>query len=431
MGFIDDLKKGLPGLQLSIPDAWKRQEEQDRRCVLVDSEHRVGWHIIHAPWRADLRPESFESHRRDIERHARYAFEQHYHQVPAQKGQPRPPVRTTDPEFAPLISIEHVTVDGVPALLTIRRVAYEPIMEAVVANLLVPLATGMLDITCFQHTQETGYRENNLLTLAMQRAPGEAVQKLARKLGQTHFDDPQFDAQFPTHPLTCVRAAVKWLLALPQDQLKVTNPPAPHLAAGAEVELPQVGCAIVPPPRYVAVPPGVLPLPAGVAVLSRVILEGADDPQMLDVRQVAGVSLPVEKRQEALLEMVQRQIAEWQQQGAQQIQMSWEPVEIASAQAVSGDGPRVAIAVDVNMLINGVPTHTVARWICDNDGRVFRIGVATPPYIPATEAAVDVAAAVKSWRRLPQKTSGAWLTSDLKLAPAKRAELAEQAPAQA
>jgi hypothetical protein len=42
-----------------------------------------------------------------------------------------------------------------------------------------------------------------------------------------------------------------------------------------------------------------------------------------------------------------------------------------------------------------------------------------------------VAAAVKSWRRLPQKTSGAWLTSDLKLAPAKRAELAEQAPAQA
>ena len=434
MAFIDDLKKGLPGLKLAVPDAWRKQEEQERRAVLVDSEHRVGWHIVHAPWRTEFRPEHFEAHRRDIERHARYSFEQQYHQLQLQPqpGQtqppPRPPVRTSDPEFNPLLQAEYITIAGQPALLTLRRIAYEPAMEAVVGNVVIPLATGILDITVFQHTQQTGYRESGLLNVALQKYPGEGPQKLARRLGQTFFDDPANDAQFPQHPLTCVRAALRWLRSLGTDQLEITAPAPALPAPGSVMELQNVGVAITLPPRYAVIPDGVLPVPMGVTLLSRVILEGGDEPQMLDVRQVSGVSMPAEGRPDKLLQMVQRQVEEWQSQGGTQIEVQTDPVEMPQDPARQSAGPCVALAVQVSLVLGGVRTHTVVRWICDHDGRVFRIGVATPPFIPIAEAAADADAVLRSFRRLAsKKTSTAWLTSDLQLAPAKRAQLAAQA----
>ena len=331
MGFIDDLKQGLPGVRFAIPDGWKLQEQQDRRVVLLDEEHKVGWHIIHAPWRADFRKEFATEQRRDIERHARYGFEQHYHQIQVQQGTQRPPVRTTDPEFSPLISVETITVDGVEALFILRRVAYEPILEAVVGNILIPLANGLLDITVFQHSQQTGYRENQLLTLALQQNPGEGLPKVRRKLGQAHFDDPSHDDKFPTHPLTCVRKAVKWLLGQSKDVLTITNPAPALPAVGAEIELPKLGCAVKIPPRYQPIPEGVLPIPAGVQLLSRVILEGADDPQMLDVRVIAGVTLSPETRQAKLSEMVQQQIQTQRETVAQTLEVSLDRVFALSA----------------------------------------------------------------------------------------------------
>ncbi len=433
MGFIDDIKNGLPGLKLSIPASWRVQDEQERRAVLIDSDHRVGWHIVHAPWRADLRPENFADHRRDLERHARFSFEQQYQQIQLQPqpGQsqppPRPPVRTSDPDFNPLIQAEYITVAGQPALLTLRRVAYEPAMEAVVGNILIPLATGILDITAFQHTQQTGYRETNLLNHALQKYPGEGPQKLAKRLGQAHFDDPANDAQFPQHPLTCVRAALRWLLALPKDQLEITSAATELPAAGSEIELPSVGIAVRVPPRYVLVPEGVLPVPVGVSLFSRVILEGGDEPQMLDVRQMAGVTLAADGRPDKLMQLLQRQVQEWQQQGGTQIEVHTEAVELPQDAARVAEGARVALAVRVSLTLGGVRTHTVVRWVCDHDGRVFRIGVATPPFVPIEEAAIDADAVLRSFRRLPPKKSGgAWLTSDLRLAPAKRAEQANQ-----
>lgn len=427
MGFLDDLKNGLPGIKLTIPENWKKQDEQDRRVVLVDEPRKVGWHILHAPWRVDLRPEFSELHRRDIERHARYGFEQHYHQVQVPPGTQRPPVRTTDAEFSPLIHVEYIEIDGVRALSVLRRVAYEPALEAVVGNIVIPVATGMIDITAFHHTQQTGYREQQLLTLAMQQSPSEGAQKLQRRLGLKHYDDPSHDEKFPSHPLTCVRKALRWLLSLPASELAVTQKPMELPAPGTEVELAAAGCLIKPPPRYVQVPAGVLPVPAGVALLSRVVLEGADDPQMLDVRQIAGVLLPPGKRQEGLEQMVQRQIAEWQQQGATNIEMSSEPLELAVDPAVPGEGERAGLAVQVNMLLGGAPTHTVARWVADRDGRVFRIGIATPPYTPVAEAAADIDVVLKSWRRTASKSTGFWLTSDeIRLAPAARERLAAQ-----
>ena len=58
-----------------------------------------------------------------------------------------------------------------------------------------------------------------------------------------------------------------------------------------------------------------------------------------------------------------------------------------------------------------MPTHTVARWLCDKDGKVFRVGVATPPYVPTADAAADVDFVLNSFRRLPMKSGGAWPVS--------------------
>ena len=328
------------------------------------------------------------------------------------------------------IAVEEGDDGGVRALHVLRRVAYEPALEAVVGNLLIPVGSGLIDITAFHHTQQTGYREQQLLTLAMQQSPSEGAQKLARRLGLKHYDDPAHDEKFPSHPLTCVRRALKWLLSLPQAELAVTQRPEPLPASSSEIELAGAACAIKAPPRYVQVPAGVLPVPAGVALLSRVVLEAADDPQMLDVRQIAGVSLAAEDRSGQLLKLIQRQVGEWQAQGAQQIEMSHEPFQLDAppSPGVTASGERIGLAVQVKMVINGAPTQTVARWIADADGRVFRIGMATPPYVPVAEAAADVDLAVRAFRRLPAKSTGAWLTSDLKLAPAKRAAAAAAQP---
>ena len=69
-------------------------------------------------------------------------------------------------------------------------------MEAVVGNILIPLATGILDITAFQHTQQTGYRGTNLLNHALQKYPGEGPAEAGQAPGAGHFDDPANDPQF-------------------------------------------------------------------------------------------------------------------------------------------------------------------------------------------------------------------------------------------
>jgi hypothetical protein len=149
-------------------------------------------------------------------------------------------------------------------------------------------------------------------------------------------------------------------------------------------------------------------------------LEGADDPQMLDVRQLSGPSLPAVGREDRLLQLLQRQVEEWQRQGASEMEIKQEAAAVP--QADDAEPKRIALAVEVSMVLGGVRTHAVSRWIVDHDGRVFRIGVATPPYVPMAEAAKDADFVLQSFRRIAaKKKEGAWLTSDLRLAPAKPA----------
>ena len=90
MGFIDDLKKGLPGVRFALPGSIQVHEEQDRRAVFVDNDRKVGWHVLHAPWRLDLRGEHHDVLRRDIERQSRFTFEEQYQQLAALIAQTDP-----------------------------------------------------------------------------------------------------------------------------------------------------------------------------------------------------------------------------------------------------------------------------------------------------------------------------------------------------
>ncbi len=410
MGFIEDLKNGLPGIHFAIPATFQVHEERERRTVMVDNERRVGWHVIHAPWRLDLRPVHDQALRQDVERGARQSFQDQYVQLAAEAPKDRVPSRTADPEWSPVVDVQYVQVGGAPALFILRRLAYEPGLEVVLGSLLIPLSTGICEITAFQRSSDAGQRESMLLTLAMQQNPGEEAPKLARKLGQPYFDDPKHDAQFPTHPLTCVRAALRWVMEGGADLIKVTAP-MPVMEPG-EVEFPAAECAIVPPPRYLPLPPGTVPVPRTMAVLTRVPLEAGESPIMLDVWLVNDVTIPGDAldRQQQLLDLAKRNAWEWEKQGAKEVDVH--------IRALPPQGDEVRVAAEILMRIGEAKSQSVARWLAAPDGRVYRMTVGAPSHVPMEDLSRDVDAALASFRQIKTATvSGAWLTSDLRLRP--------------
>lgn len=416
MGFIDDLKKGLPGVRFDLPGSTQVHEEQERRAVFVDNDHRVGWHVLHAPWRLDLRPEHDKLLRQDIQRQARFTFEEQYQQLAAafpddEARRQRPPVRTTDPSWSPLLSVETIKIGEAPAVQIIRRVAYEPALEVVTGSLLIPLATGMIEITCFHRTQETGRRETMLLQLAMQRYPGEDVPQLAARLGQTFFDDPSHDRDFATHPLSLVRAALKWLREAGEEVLKVTAPMAPF--KDEPIELPATGCRINIPPRYLPLPRGTVPVPRTMAVMTRVMLEASESPRMLDIFRLPDVevpaSLPAAERQQQLLTLARGNAEEWSKQGATDVELTVEERK--------PHGKRPTAASVIRMKINGLPTLAVSRWLLDDDGQVFRVAAGAPTYVPVEELDAELDTVIASLQRIEMPQNQPWLTSDITLKP--------------
>lgn len=419
MGFIDDLKKGLPGVRFALPGSIQVHEEQDRRAVFVDNDRKVGWHVLHAPWRLDLRGEHHDVLRRDIERQSRFTFEEQYQQLAALIAQneealkQRLPVRTLDPKWTPVVSVDHFMIGDAPAVQIIRRVAYEPMIEVVVGSLLIPLATGMVEITTFHRTQETGRRESMLLQLAMQRYPGEDLPALAARLGQTFFDDPSHDRDFATHPLSLVRSALRWLREAGPEVLAVTAPMA--AISDAPVEMPAAGCSVLAPPRYLPLPRGTVPVPRTMSVMTRVMLEASESPRMLDVFRLTDVEIPGsasnDERQQLLQELARRNGDEWSKQGATDIELT------VAARPPQGD--RVEAGTVIRMKINGLPTLAVSRWLAEKDGHVFRLAVGSPTYVSVDELEKELDFVAASFKRIEMPTNVPWLTSDLSLKPKK------------
>src|SRR5262249_12532705 len=134
--------------------------DASRTALLRDPERRVAWEIGHFPHRLDLRASSDDALHRDIEAEAREAFRASYEQVAsAVDAANRSPPRTRDAAWSPVIELERIEIGGARALRVIHRLTYEPTHEMIVGRLLIPLESGVFEVSATHLTRTTGFRE--------------------------------------------------------------------------------------------------------------------------------------------------------------------------------------------------------------------------------------------------------------------------------
>ncbi|NOK32932.1 hypothetical protein HMI49_06935 [Corallococcus exercitus] len=250
MGLLNDVRSGAAGLRLTLPGHFTLQGDQETSAHLVDVERRAALFLFRSNLQIDLSPEHDELLALDIERHARDLFERHFHvhnrQQPAGGSGAKVP-RTADPDWSPVVSIKRVRLGTCGALSVVHRMAYEPGMERVMGHLLIPLRSGLFEFRIVAVEQgPTGVRENVIFGEAAAKAGVKTDKELDQVLRSFNPDDPRHDSRFPQHPLSAVRSLLH-LLAEPGN-IQVTEP-ALQLHAG-EVRIPDIGCAMTPPPRY-------------------------------------------------------------------------------------------------------------------------------------------------------------------------------------
>ena len=391
MGFLDQLEAGDLGARVHFPETLERLEEVPGAALLRDPERRVAWEIAFVPYRLDLREATFAELRGDVESEARAAFEATWEQLGAEEeASTRPPARTTDPTWSPLITAATVQLDDAPTLLVLHRMSYQPTHEMVIGRVLVPVASGTLSIAATSLTRSTGYRETARLMAALASQDDADPEVVARALGQAGYDDPDYDLLFPDHPLSLVRAALAWLVDADGARLTIPSPLPPP--ADGEVELRGPGCAITPPPRYLPFPEGSsLPLASTLAGLTRVGL-AVTTPRMLDVWRLPDPQITGADREKQLVRLARKNADEWAGEGATGIE--------AKVSKLPSEGGRAHVKSHVQFMMGGRPIQAAARWMADTDGTVFRVAASAGPWIPKEVLFADAEQALTSLRRL-------------------------------
>jgi len=390
VGFLDQIRAGDLGARAHFGVDHEQLEEAANAALLRDPERRVAWEIAFVPYRLDLREASADVLRADVEAEARAAFEATWEQLGAEENAAeRPPIRTSDPAWSPVVSMDRITLDDAPALRVIHRMSYQPAHEMVLGRVLLPVASGVLSISASSLTRSTGYRETMRLHAALASRPGADVAALGRELGQAGYDDPTYDLLFPDHPLTLVRAALAWLVDADGGGLAITDPL--HLPPESEVELAAAGCALTPPSRYLALPPGTLPVSPTLAVLTRVGL-AVTTPRLLDVWRIEDTVILGADREGQLVRLARKNAADWGGEGATGI-------DARVTRLPSKDG-RTHAKSEIRFTTENGPTQAVALWMVDTDGSVFRIAASGGPWIAKEALLADAEQALQSLRRL-------------------------------
>jgi hypothetical protein len=120
MSLLTDLKRGRGGVRLAVPARLTVGKEDEKSANLHDAARGVAWHLSRYEHHLDLRPEHYDGLVRDVERHTRALFETYARHLPPH------PLRTKDPVWSPVVSVERVQVDGRDALTVIHRMSYQP-----------------------------------------------------------------------------------------------------------------------------------------------------------------------------------------------------------------------------------------------------------------------------------------------------------------
>ncbi|MCP3136247.1 hypothetical protein [Pyxidicoccus xibeiensis] len=386
--FLESLRDGRFGVRLHLGEGFQLKSEDETRAELKRTTDDTSWVLSLNPMRLGLRPEHDPVLRSDVEHQLRVSFQDQYDALATRAGPDRSPPRTDDPRWSPLIELDRTLVDGAPVLRVLGRLAYEPGLEVLEARLLVPLAVGTFQVQIRHFARETGGREAALHLLARRKEPGRSPDEIMEHQRQQDFDDPAWDASFPEHGLSVLRAALAWLTTPERGVLRVLEPlPLPP---EGEVILPDLGCAVTPPPRYTLTPSQDMGLGRNIAMFTRLT---CGDLRTMDVWRDAAVLPPGPGRAEALVDGARRNAESWAKEGVTDI-------EVDTQVLPEVDG-RPHVSSHVRFVVQGQPMVAATRWLADVDGAVFRITVGGPRDLTYEEFSAEADAILRSWRRLP------------------------------
>lgn len=244
MALIEAMRSGSCGVRLVLPQRLRVLRETDDHAELADDDLGARWDLFARNVPLDLSPEHRDELRSAMQAYARDMFEKLYHQFPPSGDHHGP--RTDDPDWPALVDFVPTRVGDADALMTVHRMMYDPGREIVLGHLLVPVQDGLFEARVMLRAAETGWRESALMLI--DRENGLRDPEVHYFPPQHEYDDPELDDTFPNHVLSRVRHALRWL----RDEagLEVVAPREP--VARGEVELELLGCALVPPPRFVA-----------------------------------------------------------------------------------------------------------------------------------------------------------------------------------
>lgn len=358
MGFEESLLDGSSGIELRFPEGVALRESGPGWAQFGDTENGVLWQCSFSPFPMGLAPDHDDPMRADLERAARRLFEAVWDQRRQEHGPApgREAPRTADESWSPIVELERGEVPGGAVLRALHRLAYEPEYEQIAARVLIPVRDGTVEIAAYTADTLTGVRESALIA-----ARTGSADELLENPGQAFFDDPVHDARFPEHALSRARRAQAWLLR--ESGMRVTRPAAPE-GLGL-VALRSAKCAITPPPRYREIPAGVLQMADTMVNFGRIDLE-ADDPELFEVWHMPDATVRAGDP-ESLRELAVRTCEDWANEGAEDIRV----------EARTTPAPDSFAEVDcvVRFAVQGRNVVAVQRWISDEGGRVWRLGV--------------------------------------------------------
>lgn len=390
MGFRETLTTGECGIRFALPESAEIEAEAPTGIRFVDPERTVSWFIGQSRQVLDVCVEHESILLQEIEEYARADFDSFH---AGQSQNPDIPPRTADTTWSPVIESRYMRLGDVSAVLILRRLAYEPGLEIVVGQVLIPLASGMCEITVHQGTSSTGYRESVLMMAAQREHPDEHPEALLKQMRQANYDNPRHDVHFAEHPLSLVRAAIAWMLDPDGADLHVTTPATP--VDEGEIDLDNVGCAVTPWPRYLLAPEIMRMMSPTIAVFSCVVLPdfGVDrGPAMMDVWRHPDMRLSGGDRGEQLKRLAEQTLQEWRAEGATDLEID--------VRALSDENGRSQVASYVRFRTASGPTQSAARWFADADGTVFRISAGGPLFLSRDRLFERVDAVAASFRRL-------------------------------
>jgi hypothetical protein len=233
-------------------------------------------------------------------------------------------------------------------------------------------------------------RETVLLNRAM-AGDRDGGPEIVPQLRQRDFDDVRHDAMFPNHPLSVVRTELRDVL----DSGSIVVLAPPLASSPGEVVLGELGCAVVPPPRYLLTARAPTDR---FAQFCRLSFAGTDGVQLLTLLARHDKRLRPAGTEGDLLDAATHLAGEVPN-GAQNLQIDVHSLPDA-------DGRTHVMAYRTYDDTSGIgPQHSAFRFFVPAAGRLLIIAIGTGRCVPKHEILAELDSVVASWRPLDGKPS--------------------------